>query len=513
MESGFNNIADNILCHLPVAVYTTDENGLITYYNERAAQLWGYCPRLNDPSELRFCGSPYLYSSDGTLIPHDQCPMAHALRSKKRIRGEEISIGRSDGSRVPALVDINPVFAENGEFTGAINILFEISDYKRMEESAWRLAALVESSDDAIISKNLDGTITSWNKAAENMLGYSEHEVLGQNIRIIIPESRQGEEDIIINKIKKGERLTSFETIRLTKDGRLIPVSLTVSPIKNAKGEIIGASKIARDISIRIQIQQQLECYNEELKALNRFKDNFIAVASHELKTPLAIMKANLQFLELQLSSENEWKELVSISVEQTDRLNDIGSYFLDISKIQAGRYEFSFSVFNIHELIEECINYTHLLLKRHRIESHCKPSDPVAIFADRTKIGQVINNLLLYAIKYSPLQDRIIVKCCLEAQHLVICITNFGLGISDEQVKRIFNIFFKGEETSLYPGLGVELYLSQKIIKAHEGQISVESSQGQGSSFHIRLPLKEESLLHQGHTPNGTNTNYKQSA
>ena len=231
---------------LPAAVYTTDPSGCITYYNEAAASLWGCRPDLG---KSEWCGSWKLFWPDSRVLPHDQCPMAIALKEQRPIRGVEAVAERPDGSRVPFLPFPTPIFNSARVFVGAVNMLVDMTERKRAEVGTQRLAAIVESSDDAIISKDLDGTIISWNSAAERVFGYKAEEVIGKSVRILIPQDRQDEESFIIGRIRRGERVDHYETVRQRKDGSLIDISLTVSPVKDMQGEIIGASKIARDIT------------------------------------------------------------------------------------------------------------------------------------------------------------------------------------------------------------------------------------------------------------------------
>jgi PAS domain S-box-containing protein len=233
---------------LPAAVYTTDPTGRITYYNEAAAALWGCRPDLGNSD---WCGSWKLFWPDGRVMPHDQCPMATAVKQQQAIRGLEAVAERPDGTRVPFLPFPTPIFNASGVFVGAVNMLVDITERKRAEEATQRLACIVDSSDDAIISKDLDGIISSWNKAASRLFGYEAAEVIGKPVTILIPQDRRDEESFILQQIRGGERIDHYETVRRRKDGGLIDVSLTVSPVRNAQGKIIGASKIARDITKR----------------------------------------------------------------------------------------------------------------------------------------------------------------------------------------------------------------------------------------------------------------------
>ena len=227
-----------VLEGLPAAIYTTDALGQITYYNEAAEKLWGHRPEIGNSE---WCGSWKLFWPDGRALPHGECPMALAIKEKRQIRGMEAVAERPDGSRVPFIPYPTPLFDADGELIGAVNMLVDISDRKQAEEALQRLAAIVESSDDAIISKDLNGIITTWNKGAERVFGYKADEIVGKPVLLLIPEEHQDEEPIILSRVRKGEHIDHYETVRRHKSGSLIDISLTVSPIRGAGGKVIGA--------------------------------------------------------------------------------------------------------------------------------------------------------------------------------------------------------------------------------------------------------------------------------
>jgi two-component system CheB/CheR fusion protein len=266
---------------LPAAIYTTDIDGRITYFNEAAAILWGRRPELGGSE---WCGSWRLFWPDGRALPHDQCPMAVAVKEKRNIRGVEAIAERPDGTRTSFLPFPTPIYNASGEFIGAVNMLVDITDRKHAEEAAQHLASIVESADDAIISKNLDGIITSWNFASERLFGYLAEEIIGKSVRILIPANLQDEEDRIIERIRRGQRIEHYETVRQRKHGSLINVSLTVSPIKSANGKIVGASKIVRDITDRKRTEAQLSSLARE--------------AEHRTKNVLATVQAAVHLTE-----------------------------------------------------------------------------------------------------------------------------------------------------------------------------------------------------------------------
>lgn len=209
---------------------------------------------------------------------HDECPMAVTLREGREVRGLEAIAERPDGSRVSFLPFPVLLRDKRGKITGALNMLVDISEPKRDEDTAQRLAAIVESSDDAIISKDLSGTIRSWNKGAERIFGYTAEEMIGRSITLLIPTDRLNEEPSIVNRIRKGERIDHYETIRRRKDGTRIHVSLSVSPVKNSSGRVVGASKIARDITEKKEAEDRILMLMREVN--HRVKNQYAVILS-----------------------------------------------------------------------------------------------------------------------------------------------------------------------------------------------------------------------------------------
>jgi PAS domain S-box-containing protein len=249
-----------------LAFYTCDRNGYITYYNKAAAALWGREPVIGE--EL-WCGSWKIYYPGGRVMPLDECPMALTLKQQPLPADNEIVIERPDSTFLNLLVYPQPLFDANGLLTGALNILVDITPKKTGEEKQAILSAIVESSDDAIISKSLKGIIMSWNKGAQKLFGYTEDEIIGKPITVLIPPELQEEETVIIGNIKAGNKIDHFRTTRITKWGKKVKISLTVSPVKDNMGRIIGASKIARDITEQLQKEEAIKLNSQRLELLN----------------------------------------------------------------------------------------------------------------------------------------------------------------------------------------------------------------------------------------------------
>lgn len=248
---------------LPAAVYSCDAQGRITLFNDAAVALWGRTPTIGEDF---WCGSWRIYRPDGSPMPLDECPMAIALREGRSVRDEEIVIERPDGTRRHVLPHPEPTRDANGNVVGATNMLVDITDRKQGEQAQALLAAIVASSDDAIISKSLEGVITSWNAGAERIFGYTPEEAVGQSITMLIPPERLSEEEQIIKQLCQRQRIDHFETVRVAKDGRLLDISLTVSPVCDRTGRVTGASKVARDITERKRTEVALAELREQLQ-------------------------------------------------------------------------------------------------------------------------------------------------------------------------------------------------------------------------------------------------------
>jgi PAS domain S-box-containing protein len=292
---------------LPVAVYMTDAEGRLTYYNQAAADLWGFRP---EPGTARWCGSWRLYRPDGRPLAHEDCPMAIALKEGRPVRGVEAIAERPDGTKVPFVPYPTPLTDASGRLTGAINLLIDISERNRTELESAKLAAIVTSSDDAVISKTIEGRITSWNAAATRLFGYEPSEIIGQPITRIIPPELHGEEKEIIARLKRGEHIDHYETVRVARDGHRVEVSLSVSPLRDKFGKVVGAAKVARDITERKRAEALQRLLLEEL--------------NHRVKNTLATIQAIANQSLRHAKSANEFVSGFSGRVQALARAHDL---------------------------------------------------------------------------------------------------------------------------------------------------------------------------------------------
>jgi len=357
-----------------------------------------------------------------------------------------------------------------------IGTILDITDVKYSEERSAKLAAIIGSSNDAVISKTLNGIITSWNDSAERTFGYSAEEIIGHPILKLIPPDRVEEEIQILSRLSKGERVDHFETKRVTKNGNLIDVSLTISPIKDAEGKIIGLSKIARDITEKKQEEQR--------------KNDFVAMVSHELKTPLTALTGYLQLLTMRAKkAEDDFGIKALIRAEaQTKKMVAMIHDFLSLARMEEGKIQIQRELFELHHLIVGIAEDAKFLTSQHTIKSF--GCEGVVLYADKDKIGQVLMNLISNAIKYSPAGGLITLGCEQLDGKIKIYVSDEGIGISPADQKRLFERFYRVNNSGIktVPGFGIGLYLVSEILSHHGSEIKVESEENAGSVFSFYL-------------------------
>ncbi len=372
----------------------------------------------------------------------------------------------------------------------AIDALPDATTLPAGDEAQRRLAAIVESSDDAIISKDMNGTITSWNRAAERLYGYSAAEIVGRPIAVLIPADHTDDFPTIMERLRRGERIEHYETVRVARDGRRIDVSLTISPIRDASGRIVGASKIARDISERKRMEAQL-------READRRKDEFLAVLGHELRNPLGAIRNVTQVLLLMTEDDVRYRELSLLLERQVGHMARLLDDLLDVGRIVQGKIRFVHGEVDVAAVVRQAIETTQPLLdaKRHRLRVDA-PAAALRVYGDAARLAQAVSNLLNNAAKYTPAGGEIGVSVRTTAEALTIAVRDNGIGIAPESQGRIFDFFFQGESaTAQKPdGLGIGLALVRTIVEHHGGAVRVHSDgPGTGSEFVVTLPRAEE--------------------
>ena len=369
------------------------------------------------------------------------------------------------------------------------------------EIAAARLAAIVESSDDVIVSKSLDGIITSWNAAAERMFGWTAAEAVGRHITLIIPEDRLAEEDEVIARIRRGQRVEHFDTVRRTKDRRLVDVSITVSPVKDSRGRIVGASKIARDITERRRLdeeRQQLLARERTARATaeaaNRAKDEFLAVLSHELRTPLNAVFGWARMLQSADMSDAVRERAVAAIVRGASAQVRLIEDLLDVSRIVAGNFPLDVQRFDLRDVVTAALDTVRPAAeaKGIAIEMQTAPA-PLIVLGAEDRLQQVVWNLLMNAVKFTPRHGHALLRLQQCDGAAEITLSDSGEGIAAEVLPYVFERFRQEDSSSTraHAGLGLGLALVRHLVELHGGSVTAESpGKGQGATFRVRLPL-----------------------
>jgi PAS domain S-box-containing protein len=362
------------------------------------------------------------------------------------------------------------------------------------------LAAIVESSDDAIVGKDLNGTIMTWNAGAERIFGYTAEEAVGQPIVMLVPPERRGEEAHILAMLRRGERVEHFETERVRKDGRRIFVSLSVSPVKDATGRVIGAAKIARDVTSRKELEAERErllaaerTARQVAETANRAKDAFLAMISHELRSPLSPILAWARMLRRGVLDEEKTRRALETIERNAQAQAQLIDDLLDISRIVAGKLRLEVRPVDLVSVIEAAMDVVRPAAeaKDIRIES-VFDTETGFVVGDPSRLQQVVWNVLSNAIKFTPKHGRVQITLERVNSHVEIAVSDTGRGIAHEFLLYLFERFQQAETgpTRTHGGLGLGLAIVRHLVELHGGTVVAESAgEGQGATFTIKLP------------------------
>jgi PAS domain S-box-containing protein len=488
-------------------ILAIDETGRIISWNSKFLELWAIPEDLitmRDAQKVRACIACQLKGPEEYL---------------RRISEIEASAEKSadllelaDGRQIERYSE--PISIEDTA-VGRVWSFRDVTARNQAELVSRRLAAIVNNSDDAIIGKDLNSIITSWNQGAQKIFGYSAEEMIGTSIKRLIPADNQQEEDEILARLRRGDRLDHFETIRVTKDGRQLNVSLTISPIKDASGHIVGASKIARDITAQKladaalrEAQNAAEAVNaEKARLLNserlaraeaerasRMKDEFLATLSHELRTPL---NAVLGWSTI-LRGRQNLDQQIAQGLEAIDRnarsQAQIIDDLLDMSRIISGKVRLEVQPLDLPAVVLQAIETVRVgaSAKGLRLQTVVDPLS-ASILGDPNRLQQVFWNLLNNAIKFTPKGGRIQVLLQRVNSHVEVSVVDTGEGIAPEFLPYIFNRFQQADAstTRRYGGLGLGLAIVKNLVDLHGGSVRAKSGGiGKGASFIVSLPL-----------------------
>lgn len=372
-------------------------------------------------------------------------------------------------------------------------------------EAAHFLAALVESSSDAIISKSLDGTIQSWNVAAQQLFGYTAEQAVGKNITFLMPPDRVDEEERIIRRIRAGETVDHFETVRVQSDGRPVHVSLTISPIRDAAGQIVGVSKIARDITERKQTEERMHLLMTELKDTNRRKDEFLAMLAHELRGPLAPLSNMLEIMK-RAEGDGALLEQAHRTMErQLGQLVRLVDDFIDVNRITRDKIELRKERVELASILYRSVETCQPLAEATNLAVTVDlPPEPIYLYADPDRVAQVFGNILNNACKFTAPGGKIWLHAGLEGSSVVVRVKDTGVGISMDKLGSVFEMFTQIDRMleRAQGGLGIGLTLVKRLVEMHDGIVTAHSDgPGTGSEFIVKFPVVSEELPHHDDT------------
>jgi PAS domain S-box-containing protein len=480
-------------------VITTNTEGRVTFLNPVAEALtgWTNAEAHSQPLEnvFRIVNEDTLETVENPALRAMEEGVIFGLANHTRLiskSGKEVSIDDSGA----------PIRASDGKLLGAVLVFRDITERRRGERAHALLADIVDSSDDAIVSKSLEGIITSWNAAAERMFGYSSSEAVGKSITIIIPPELREEETSILSRLRQGQRIEHFETERLAKNGKRINISLTVSPVRNKRGKIIGASKIARDITDRIRAEKEHtrllareRTAREHAEAASRAKDEFVAMISHEIRSPLNAILGWAQILR-QGTLDSTAQENAIESIERNARAQaQLVSDLLDISRVITGKLRIDARPVDITSSLDAALESIRPAAEAKAIKIEVQhESHPTLITGDADRLQQVFWNLLSNAVKFTPRRGRVSVKIARLNSHLGIAVSDSGAGIGEDFLPFIFERFTQADTTSArkHAGLGLGLAIVRHLVELHGGTVTAESDgEGKGATFRITLPVR----------------------
>ncbi|MGA9981075.1 MAG: PAS domain S-box protein [Candidatus Sulfotelmatobacter sp.] len=505
-------LSAELLEALPDAVIAVDRDGTIVQANSQAQELFGY-----ERDQL-------IGQKVEMLVPesyrrqHHQHRENFAQTPKTRRMGAELDLygRRRNGSEFPLEISLSPISTDKG--TLVLSAIRDISDRKRIAEELLRaneelhrrtteqlgeyrskLASIIDSSEDAILSKDLNGIITSWNKGAEHIYGYKREEVVGKHISLLTPSDRPDEISEILQKIARGESTDHYESVRVTKDGRHLSVSISVSPLRNAAGEIVGASAIARDITTQKRTESQLR-QAQKMEAIGRLAGG----VAHDFNNILGIINACSEFLRDRIDPASEPSVYVENIKKAIDRGRSLTKQMMAFSRTSAVQPR----ILDVNERLREISKLLRPLLGED-IEILIVPRSPTAVVeVDPGQLDQVVVNLAVNARDAMPRGGKFSLETALvdfdgsfadqrqamaAGKYVLLAVSDTGSGMDESTASRIFEPFFTTKEAGKGTGLGLSTVYG--IVKQSGGHILVYSEPGHGTTFKIYLPSAEHKI------------------
>jgi PAS domain S-box-containing protein len=500
-----------VIENLSEGLIVADLDGQLLNWNRAAMEIHGFASLDECLLKLpEFTNIFELSDLDGSVLDLEQWPLSRIIRGE-RLRNLEVRIRRLDGEWNRVFNYGGSIVREQSGRLAAIVTMSDITDRKLAEEAGLLLAAIVQSSEDAIVGKTLDGIITSWNKGAESLYGYSAEEVVGLSIAILAPSDHSDELTSILERLRRGESIDQLETRRITKEGTQVLVSLTISPITNSAGQVVGASTIARDITERKQAEEALKETNQHLKkAMEALQEKtneltsttqqlwqasklatmgeLAASIAHELNNPLATVGLRAESLLMQLPQDSDMRKPLEIIAQEVDRMATLVNNLLQFTR----RSHRQVSTVDLREEVATSVEFVHYHLRTLNIQVVREFAAQLrTVQADRQQLRQLFLNLLTNAGDAMPAGGKLIVRAMtaqLEgADAVAIEFTDTGGGIPAANLEQIWEPFFTTKPEGKGTGLG--LAICRRIVEEHGGTIDIKSPGGRGTTVRMVFP------------------------
>ena len=468
--------------------------------------IWNWLTQLGDynPGTVGDAGwiGFSLFTAAAALHPTMRDVFVLAERRQRHLRWDRMTLLAATILVCPATYLVEeaigtpdaPPLVAGGAVIGAV-VLIRLALVLRGQEAIARhlgeLAAIVESTEDAVIATDLDGTITSWNGGAEALYGHRADEVIGRSVLLIVPNERRELVGETMEIARRGGHIERHDATGVHKDGSSVEVALTVSPIRDDQGRVVGTATIARDISERVAHQAELAAQNERLRELDRLKDDFVASVSHELRTPLTSIRGYLELVRDDGGLDEEQERMLAIVDRNAARLLRLVSDLLFVAQLDAGKLKLEREQVDLAALAEEAIEAAGPRAAAASVALRLQ-ADHVVVDGDRSRLAQVLDNLLSNAIKFTPAGGRVEVTVARTDRGTArIEVADTGMGIPEDECGRLFERFFRtsGAMRAAVPGTGLGLTIVQAITEGHDGSVSVESRVGEGTTFVVDLP------------------------
>ncbi len=477
-------------------VITTDPAENIAFLNPVAESLTGWSA---DEAAGKPLESVFRIVTESNRLPVES-PARRALRKGVVVGLESHTVLISRAGVEHAIDDSAAVIrGVGGEVLGCVLVFRNVDDKRRDEQvmqsqlaTARTLAAIVESSGDGIIGMSLQGVIQSWNPAAERLFGHRAQAAIGKHISLIIPADRRAKEELIFTRIRAGERVEHFETVRQRDDATRVHVSLTISPIMDEQGAVVGMSKTARDITDRKQNEAVISGLMQELKAGDQRKDVFLAILAHELRGPLAPLQNTLEIMKRTECTKPQLDQARSTMERQLGQLVRLVDDLLDVSRITRDRVELRREPVELASVVHQVVEATRQVAEASHHQLHVNlPPEPVYVFADPVRLMQILGNLLNNACKYTPAGGLVSLTVTHGDGKVTITVADTGMGIPAQKLESVFEMFTQIDRTldRAEGGLGIGLTLVKRLTEMHGGTVVAYSDGiGKGSRFVVQL-------------------------